>query len=54
MAENQTQRWEFYAVRYAMGTVVDAIALLLLARNFPTTLVRRLRSDRLDTWCVTM
>jgi cytochrome bd-type quinol oxidase subunit 1 len=35
MAENQTRWWEFYAVRYAMGTVVGAIALLLLARNFP-------------------
>jgi hypothetical protein len=31
MAENQTRWWEFYAVRYAMGTVVGAIALLFLA-----------------------
>ncbi|HTY84335.1 MAG TPA: hypothetical protein VMB19_08950 [Silvibacterium sp.] len=30
MAENQTRWWEFYAVRYAMGTVVGAAALMFL------------------------
>ena len=37
MAEGPTRWWEFYAVRYAMGTVVGAVAFSFLCSQRPET-----------------